>query len=83
VVVVNAPGFGDPATFGPFVSDPADYRGEPPISQKKVEELQGKLAQIRASLDEAEDRLFRRDAEGFQFALENASFTLADTLAGL
>lgn len=80
---MNAPGFGDPATFGPFVSDPADYRGEPPISQKKVEEFQNKLAQLRASIDEAEDRLFRRDADGFQFAIENASYTISDTLAAL
>lgn len=77
------PGYGDSETFGPFVCDPADYRGEPPISQKKVAELQNKLAQLRASIDEAEDMLFRRDADGFQFAIENASYTLAETLAGL
>lgn len=80
---MNMSGYGDPATFGPFVSDPADYRGEPPISQKKVEELQNKLAQLRASLDEAENQLFRRDADGFQFALDNTSHTLTETLAGL
>ena len=26
---MNGPGFGDAATFGPFVRDPADYRGGP------------------------------------------------------
>lgn len=80
---MNMPGFGDPATFGPFVCDPADCRAELKIDEKKVEELQNKIAQLLASIDEAEDRLFRRDADGFQFALENASFTLAETLAGL
>ena len=80
---MNMPGFGDSATFGPFVADPADCRGELKIDEKKVEDLQNKLAQMRASIDEAEDKLFRRDADGFQFAIENASFTIAETLAGL
>ena len=80
---MSMPGYGDAETLAPWIKDPADYRGEPPISQKKVEDLQNKLAQMRASIDEAEDKLFRRDADGFQFAIENASFTLAETLAGL
>lgn len=76
----SLPGFGDSETWGPCV-DPRDPRyEEPPVSEKVVEALQNRLAQIRASLDDAENELFRRNMDGFWFALEDAYCTLETTV---
>ena len=76
----NLPGFGDAETWGPCV-DPRDTRYEEhPVREKEVEEMQNRLAQIRASLDDAENELFRRNMDGFWFSLEDAYCTLDTTV---
>ena len=76
----NLPGFGDAETWGPCV-DPRDTRyEEPQVREKEVEEMQNRLAQIRASLDDAENELFRRNMDGFWFSLEDDYCTLDTTV---
>ena len=65
------PGYGDSATWPPFIGAPGDPR-ESVSPVDEVEQAQNLLAKIRGQIFRAEAAVFRRDWETYGLALCNA-----------
>ena len=55
------PGFGDAATFGPFVRDPADYRGGPDDDEYTTA---GLLHEVNRLIAKANDAMAAKNEAG-------------------
>ena len=71
---MNSPGFGDAATFGPFVRDPADYRGGP---DDDAYTTAGLLHEVNRLIAKANDAMAAKNEAGCKTYLRLVSQEIA------